>query len=171
MNSITEDLDEVTVRANWVVPASRRSVFAIASDFESFAVHFPKLARSTHITSQAGDHLVVEVLAASFGRFFPSVRVTINVELLPGTGYRCSTHNHTFSTTGREELLLSDTPIGTQITYTYVVKVGRRWFRPLYGWLARRFGLPFWKRNYLDPLTRLAQDHEHAALAERATET
>ena len=115
MNSITEDLDEVTVRATWVVPASRRSVYAIASDFESFASHFPKLARSTHVTSRAGDHLVVEVLAASFGGFFPSVRVTINAELLPGTGYRCSTHNHTFSTTGIEKLLLSDAPIGTQI--------------------------------------------------------
>ena len=168
MDSITEDSDEVAIRANWVVPVSRSSIYSVASDFERFASHFPKLARSTHVTSRTGQHLVVEAVAESFGRFFPSVRVTINAELLPDTGYRCSTHNHTFSTTGREELILSDAPAGTQIAYTYIVKVRRRWLRPLYGWLVRQFGLPYWKRNYLDPMTHLARNHERAVLGRDA---
>jgi hypothetical protein len=168
LNSVTENSDEVTIRANWVVLVSRRSAYSIASDFERFASHFPRLARSTKVTSRSGNHLVIDVVAASFGRFFPDVRVTINAELLPNTGYRCSTHNHTFGTTGREELILSDAPAGTQIAYTYIVKVRLKWLRPLYGWLVRRFGLPFWKRNYLDPLTQLARRHEREAFTKDA---
>lgn len=103
--------------------------------------------------------MTIEVTSASFGRLFPTARITIHAELLPGVGYRCSTVNHTFGTTGREELLLSDALQGTQISYTYFVRVRRRWLRPLYGWLVRRFAVPFWKRHYLDPLTQLARAH------------
>lgn len=168
MDSITEQSDELAVRAIWVIPAPRAAVYAVASDFERFPLHFPKLAHSSHVTARQGDRLVIEVEAASFGRWFPSVRVTINAELLPGAGYRCSTLNHTFNTTGREELLLTDAPQGTQITYTYLVRVRRKWLRPLYGWLVRRFAMSYWKRHYLDPLTRLAQDHEREVLSKAA---
>lgn len=171
MDSITEQSDELAIRAIWVIPASRPSVYAVASDFERFPSHFPKLARSARVTSRSGDQMVIEVEAASFGRFFPAARITINVELLPGVGYRCSTFNHTFGTTGREAFILSDVPQGTQISYTYVVKVRRRWLRPLYGWLVRRLALSYWKRHYLDPLTQLARNHEREGLSKaRASE-
>lgn len=169
MDSITEQSDELAIRAIWVIAAPRPSVYAIASDFERFPFYFPKLARSARVTSRSGDRMVIEVEAASFGRGFPTVRITIDVEFLPGTGYRCATLNHTFGTTGREELLLADAPQGTRISYTYFVKVRRRWLRPLYGWLVRRFALPYWKRHYLDPLTRLARDHGREAISKAAT--
>ena len=156
MDSITEQSDELAIQAIWEIPAPRLSVYAVASDFEKFPLYFPKLARSASVTSRSLDQMIVEVEAASFGRFFPTVRITINVELLPGRGYRCSTINHTFGATGREELLLTDAPLGTLISYTYIVRVRRKWLRPLYGWLVRRFALSYWKRHYLDPLTQLA---------------
>lgn len=168
MDSITERSDELAIRANWVIPAPRLSVYAVASDFEKFPLFFPKLARSACVTSRRSDQLTIEVEAASFGRFFPNVRITIHAELLPGIGYRCSTFNHTFGTTGREEFVLTDAPQGTLISYTYIVRVRRRWLCPLYGWLVRRFALPYWKRHYLDPLTQLARNHERAVIAKTA---
>jgi hypothetical protein len=168
LDSIIEQSDELAIRAIWVIPAPRLSVYAVASDFERFPLYFPKLARSACVTSRSADQMIIEVEAASFGRFFPAVRVTINAELLPGTGYRCSTFNHTFGTTGREEFVLTDAPQGTQISYTYIVRVGRKWLRPLYGWLVRRFGLPYWKRHYLDPLTQLARNHEREVISKAA---
>lgn len=161
IDSISEHSDGIAILSRWFVPAARGSVYAVASDFERLAQHFPRIARSAKIVSRDLNLLVIEVEAASFGRFFPLVRVTINAELLPGVGYRCSTFNHSFNTAGEEELLLSDTAGGTLITYSYAVKVRRKWLRPIYAWLVRRFGLQYWKRAYLEPLTVLAKQHEH----------
>ncbi len=159
-DSISDSADGFKIQSRWFVPASRGSVYAVASDFERLPQHFPRVARSTKVVSRDGNRLVIEAEAASFGRFFPVVRVTIHAELLPGVGYRCSTHNRTFDTTGEEELLLSDAPGGTEITYSYAVKVRHRWLRPLYAWLVRRFGLRFWKRAYLEPLMAHCQNHD-----------
>jgi hypothetical protein len=160
IDSISERSDGITIQSRWFVAAARSSVYAVASDFERLAEHFPRIARSTKVVSRSGNRLVVEAEAASFGRFFPLARVTINAELLPGVGYRCSTFNHTFNTAGEEELVLSDAAGGTQITYSYVVKVRRRWLRPIYAWLVRRFGLQYWKRSYLKPLAARSKQHE-----------
>ena len=161
-DTITDISDGIRIRSRWFVPASRASVYAVVSDFERLPQHFPKVARSTKIISRDGNRLVIEAEAGSFGRFFPSVRVTIQAELLPGLGYRCSTFNRTFRTTGEEELLLSDAVGGTEIAYTYAVKLRHRWLRPLYAWLVRSLGLRFWKRAYLDPLRAHCQDRDNA---------
>lgn len=158
--SISDSSDGFRIQSRWFVPASRRSVYAVASDFERLPQHFPRIARSAKVISRDGNRLVVDVEAASFGRFFPAVRVTIHAELLPEAGYRCSTYNRTFNTTGEEELLLSDAPGGTEIAYSYAVKVRHRWLRPVYAWLVRRFGLPFWKRAYLEPLMARCREHD-----------
>lgn len=159
MDHIAEDTDQLAVTARWEIDAPRESVYAIASDFKAMPTHFPKLARSVAIRSQTGNHLEIEVEAASFGRLFPRVRISIEAELLPGHGYRATTFNQSFNTTGQEQLLLHDSGRGTAIEYTYVVTVKRKWLRPLYGWLVRTFGFPYWKKCYLQPLTRLAQEH------------
>ena len=162
-DSISSHADGFTIRSHWFIPVPRSSVYAVASDFEHFAQHFPRIAHSTQVVSRVRDRLVVEAQAASFGKFFPRARVIINAELLPGVGYRCSTLNHTFNTAGAEELILSDTAGGTDITYSYTVTVGHKFFRPLYAWLVRRIALPYWKRSYLEPLTVLSREHEGAA--------
>ena len=159
MDQITEQTDQVTIVARWHIEAPRASVYAIASDFEALPANFPRLAHSVKIVSRKGNQLRVEAEAASFGRLFPRVNVALDAELLPDHGYRCSTFNRTFNTTGREQLLLNDSEGGTDIEYKYAVTVKRKWLRPLYGWLVRTFGLPYWRNCYLQPLTRLAQEH------------
>jgi hypothetical protein len=163
LDSIADGSDGIRIQSRWFIPASRGSVYAVASDFERLPQHFPRVAHSTKIISRDGNRLVIDVEAASFGRFFPVVLITINAELLPGVGYRCSTFNHTFNTTGDEELLLSDVSGGTEITYSYTVKLRHRWFRPVYSWLVRRIGLRFWKRAYLEPLIARCQDYDNVA--------
>jgi hypothetical protein len=157
MDRIAEEADELAITARWQVDAPRESVYAIASDFQAMPTHFPKLVHSASIVSHEGNHLKIEAEAASFGRFFPRVKILIDAELLPGSGYRASTFVQTFNTTGKEQLLLHDSDGGTEIEYTYIVTVKRKWLRPLYGWLVRTFGLPYWKKCYLIPLTKHAQ--------------
>ena len=159
MDHIAEEADQLAITAHWQIDAPRESVYAIASDFKSMPTHFPKLAHSSTILSHTEDHLKIEVEAASFGRIFPRAKISIDAELLPGRGYRASTFNQTFNTTGKEQLLLHDSGSGTEIEYTYVVTIKHKWLRPLYGWLVRRLALPYWKKCYLQPLTRLAQEY------------
>ncbi|MBN2583009.1 MAG: hypothetical protein JXL80_08070 [Planctomycetes bacterium] len=154
--------DKVVIRETWLVPVARPSVYAIASDFTRMPENFPKLAHSVKIVSRNGNRLTIEAEAASFGRLFPRVKISIEAELLPERGYRCSTFNRTFNTRGEEELLLDDAPEGTQVQYAYVVTVKRQWLRPLFAWLVRTFGLPYWKKHYLTPLTLRAREHQDA---------
>ncbi len=151
------DSDVVAVHGDWLVPADRESIYAIVSDFERMPEHFPKIARAMRLIQRHGDVLTLEAEAASFGALFPTVTIEITATLLPGRGYRCTTHNLTFDTTGDEELLLVDDPQGTRIQYTYFVKVRRRWLKPLYAWLVAVFGLPYWKRAFVDPLESLVK--------------
>ena len=172
MDCITEEADELAITARWQIDAPRESVYAIASDFEALPNHFPKLAHSATMLSRTGNHLKIDVEASSFGRLFPRVKISIDAELLPGHGYRASTFNSTFNTTGKEQLLLHDSGGGTEIEYTYVVTVKRKWLRPLYGWLVRTFALTYWKRCYLVPLTKYAQEHSRSqTLANNALHT
>lgn len=127
-------------------------MYAIVSDFDRMPENFPKVARSMRILSRDGNRLSMEAEAASFGRVFPKVKVLMVAELLPGRGYRCSTRNLTFNTTGEEELLLVDDPEGTRVEYTYLVTVRNARLRPFYAWLTRTFGLPYWKRCFIDRL-------------------
>jgi len=159
MDHIAEQEDQLAITSRWQIDAPKESVYAIASDFAAMPTHFPRIAHSVEIVAHDGNHLKIEAEAASFGRFFPRVKIAIDAELLPGDGYRASTHVKTFNTRGKEQLLLLDSGSGTEIEYTYVVTVKHRWLRPLYGWLVRTFALRFWKRSYLEPLTKLAQEH------------
>jgi hypothetical protein len=132
--------------------------------------NFPKLAHSVRILKSDGNRLLMEVEAASFGRLFPRVVVSVEAELLDGSGYRCVTSNRALGTSGEEELLLRDAPEGTQLDYTYAVTLNRRWLCPVFGCLVRAFALPYWKRNYLARLTILAQEHHRKLLASNAAE-
>jgi hypothetical protein len=152
--SVATDLG-VAVHGNWLVRANRESVYAIVSDFERMPQQFPKIARSMKLINRDGDVLTLEAEAASFGSLFPTVKIKLTATLLPGRGYRCRTQNLTFNTTGEEELLLVDDPQGTRIKYTYMVTVRYRWLKPLYAWLVSAFGLPYWKRSFIDPLESL----------------
>jgi hypothetical protein len=149
---LVTDTDTIAVEGNWLIHSDRASVYAIVSDFEHMPEHFPKVARAMKLIRRDGDVLTLEAEAGSFGRLFPSAKILMTAELLPGEGYRCKTHNLTFHTTGDEQLLLVDDPDGTRINYTYFVTVKNRRVRPLYAWGVRTFGLPYWKRSFVDRL-------------------
>ncbi|MBN2404577.1 MAG: SRPBCC family protein [Coriobacteriia bacterium] len=156
------DSDVVAVHGDWLVRADRESVYAIVSDFERMPEHFPKIARAMRLIERDGDVLTLEAESASFGSLFPTAKIEMTATLLPGRGYRCTTHNLTFHTTGDEELLLVDDPEGTRIEYTYFVTVCHRWLKPLYAWLVSAFALPYWKRAFVDPLESLVR-RRHSA--------
>ena len=115
--------NKVAVIGNWLIKSDRKSVYAIISDWERFPEYFPEIARSVNIIHREGNTLTIDADAASFGKLFPTVKIRVVAELLPDNGYRCSTHNITFNTTGEEQLLLFDDPAGTRIEYTYFVTV------------------------------------------------
>jgi len=154
----TSGLDRIDVHGQWEVGLERSVVYSIISDFPNMPEHFPKVARSVKVVSREGDRLDLAVEAASFGRLFPPVRIEMTADLLPGEGYRCSTHNLTFHTTGDEELLLSDLPGGrTRIDYRYLVTLKHPRMRPVYAWLTRTFALRYWKRAVVDRLEPIAR--------------
>lgn len=151
----------MVVTGTWLVPADREKIYAIVSDFERMPEYFPQIAHAMHLLKREGNCLTLEAESASFGRFFPKARIAMTAELLPGKGYRCSTHNLTFHTRGEEQLLLLDDPAGTRIEYTYIVAIQNKWAVPLYTWLTRKLALPFWKRAFIDrlmPLVTQSQD-------------
>lgn len=151
------DSDVVAVRGDWLVRADRSAVYAIVSDFERMPEHFPTVARSIRLLRRDGDVLTLEAEAGSFASWLPSARIELTATLLPGRGYRCTTRNLTLNTTGDEELLLVDDPEGTRIRYTYFVTVRRAWLRPLFAWMVETFGLPFWRRAFVEPLESLVK--------------
>ena len=152
MSNNTLPNDKVPVIGNWLVKADRASVYKVISDFGSMPAHFPAVAKQVKIISSKGNELEIEAVAGSFGRLFPDVKIDIHAELLPGRGYKCKTFNRSFNTTGEEELLLEDDPLGTRIKYTYIVTVKNKLMRPLFAWLVRKIGLSFWKRSVIDRL-------------------
>ena len=147
----------IPVQGTWLIRAKRDVVYKIISDFEAMPKNFPRVAHSIKMVSRKGDLMNLQAEAASFGRWFPKVKINISVELIPGKGYRCKTHNLSFNTKGDEELLLVDDPGGTRIEYTYFVAVQDRRWGPLYAWLVRSLGLPFWKRSVVDRLETLVK--------------
>jgi hypothetical protein len=147
--------EKVAVTGNWLVPASRAELYEIFSNWEKMPEHFPQVAKKVQILERNGEHLKVQAVAGSFASFLPGANITIDVELLPGLGYRCHTKNTTFNTTGEEELVLVDDPAGTRIQYTYFVTVRNRRWRGIYAWAVKTFGLPFWKRAVIDRLPGL----------------
>lgn len=149
------ETDKVSVIGNWLVHAKREDVYRIVSDWEHMPNNFPRVAKSVTILERNGMRLKVQSVAGSFASFLPGANVTIDVELLPGQGYRCRTTNTTFHTTGEEELLLVDDPEGTRVQYTYFVSVRNRVWRKLFAQLVKTFGLPFWKRSFIDQLPHL----------------
>lgn len=150
--------EKVAVTGNWLVKAKRKDVYNIISNWEKMPENFPSIAKSMKLIERRDNNLKVEAISASFGKFFPEVKINIDVELLPDRGYRCHTFNTSFNTTGEEELLLLDDPDGTIIKYTYFVTVRNKRWKGLFAWMVKTFGLPFWKRSFIDRLNILLSD-------------
>ncbi len=121
------------------------------TDFEKFPEYFPKVAEFIQITKREGNYLEMDATAKSFGQKFP---VKMKTEILPDKGYLSDNESSKFGTSGHEELLLSESPEGTVIDYTYQVAIHKRWLRiiakPLIGW----FSLKYWQKAVIDELRK-----------------
>ncbi len=141
--------EKMTLRAKWLIKAPLADVFEIMTDFEKFTEYFPKVAESLQVKKRDGNYLEIEAVAKSFGQKLP---VKMRTQIIPGKGYISDNESLKFGTSGHEEFLLSESPEGTVINYTYQLVIHKLWLRivaqPLIGW----FSMKYWKKAVIDEL-------------------
>ena len=144
-------MKEITLHGQWLVKAPIEDVFRVMTDFEKFPEHFPKVAESIQVKKREGNYVEMEAIVRSFGKKFP---VQMKTRILPGKGFISDNESPEFGTSGHEELLLSESPEGTVIDYTYQVAIHKRWLRivakPLIGW----FSMKYWEGAVIDELRK-----------------
>ena len=144
-------MKNITLRGTWIVKAPLSEVFNVMTDFEKFPEYFPKVAQSIQIKKRDNDYLEMQATVKSFGQSFP---VTMKTHILAGKGYTSDNESPKFGTSGHEELLLSESPEGTLIDYTYQVAIHKPWLRliakPLIGWFSMRY----WQKAVIDKLKK-----------------
>lgn len=144
-------MKDITLHARWLIKAPVAEVFKIMTDFEKWPEYFPKVAESIKLVKREGNHLEMEAIVKSFGQKFP---VKMKTEILPERGFISDNESPKFGTSGHEEFLLSESPGGTLIDYTYQVTIHKRWLRivarPLIGW----FSMKYWQKAVIDELRK-----------------
>lgn len=144
-------MKDITLKAQWLIKAPLAEVFNMMTDFERWPEYFPKVAESIKVIKREGNNLEMEAIVKSFGQNFP---VKMNFQILPGKGYLSDNKSPKFGTSGHEELLLSESPEGTIIDYTYQVTIHKLWLRivakPLIGW----FSMKFWEKTVIGELRK-----------------
>jgi hypothetical protein len=144
-------MKDINLQAKWLIKAPLIAVFNIMTDFEKWPEYFPKVAKSIKVISQEGNNLELAATVKSFGQSFP---VKMKTQILPAKGFISDNESPKFGTSGHEELLLSESPEGTLIDYTYQVSIHKRWLRivakPLIGW----FSMKFWGKAVIDELRK-----------------
>lgn len=144
-------MKDISLNAKWIIKAPLMEVFNIITDFKKWPEYFPKVADSIQVVNQRGNNLEIEATVKSFGKKFP---VKMKTQILPGKGFISDNESPKFGTSGHEELLLSESPEGTMIDYTYQVSIHKRWLRivakPLIGW----FSMKYWDKAVIDELKK-----------------
>ena len=144
-------MHDITLRAAFPIKAPLQDVFAVITDFERFPQNFPKVATAVRIVKRDGVHLEIAATVRSFGRDFP---VSMNTTILPDRGFISDNVSPEFGTSGHEELLLSETPEGTRIDYTYQVSIHKWWLRLVAKPLIGMYSMKFWQRAVIDELKK-----------------
>lgn len=144
-------MKDISLQANWIIKAPLMEVFNIITDFEKYPEYFPKVAESIQVIRHEGNNLEMDATVKSFGQNFP---VKMKTQIIPGKGFISDNESPKFGTSGHEEWLLSESPDGTVIDYTYQVAIHKRWLRivaqPLIGW----FSMKYWKKAVIDELRK-----------------
>ncbi len=148
-------MKEITLRGQWLIKAAVEDVFRMMTDFEKFPEHFPKVAESIQVKKREGNDLEMEATVRSFGKTFP---VRMKTRILPGKGFISDNDSYKFGTSGHEELLLSQSPEGTLIDYTYRVSIHKAWLRVVATPLIRWYSMKYWEKAVISELrTALAK--------------
>ena len=144
-------MKQITLHDKWLVRASIEDVFRMITDFENFPKYFPKVAESIHIKKREGDYLEMDAIAKSFGRDLP---VQMKTHIFPGKGFISDNNSPKFGTSGHEELLLSESPEGTLIDYTYNVSIHKAWLRVVATPLIRWYSMKYWEKAVIGELRK-----------------
>ena len=145
-------MKEIMLHDQWLVKAPIDDIFKIITDFEKFPEHFPKVAESIQIKKREENYLEMEAVVRSFGKRFP---VQMKTHILPGKGFVSDNESPKFGTSGHEELLLSEHPEGTMITYTYQVSIHKRWLRIIATPLIRWYSMKYWEKAAIRELKKI----------------
>jgi len=144
-------MKEITLHNQWLVKASIENVFKMITNFEKFPEYFPKVADSIQIKKQEGNYLEMDATLSSFGKKFP---VKMKTQILPDKGFISDNESPKFGTSGHEELLLSETPEGTLIDYTYQVSIHKAWLRVVATPLIRWYSMKYWEKAVISELRK-----------------
>jgi len=143
--------EKMTLNAKWLIKAPLMEVFDIMTDFEKWPEYFPKVAEAIQVVRREGNNLEIIATVKSFGQKFP---VQMKYQIIPGKGFISDNESLKFGTSGHEEFLLSESPEGTLIDYTYQLVIHKLWLRivaqPLIGW----FSMKYWKKAVIDELKK-----------------
>lgn len=144
-------MKEITLHDQWIIKASAEDVFKMMTDFEKFPEHFPKVAESIQVKKREGDYLEMDAVVRSFGKKFP---VRMKTRILPGEGFISDNDSFKFGTSGHEEALLSKSPEGTLIDYTYRVAIHKPWLRLVATPLIRWYSMKYWEKAVISELRK-----------------
>ena len=144
-------MKEITLHDQWLVKAPVEDVFRMMTDFEKFPEHFPKVAESIQVKKREKNYVEMEAIVRSFGKKFP---VQMKTQILPGKGFISDNDSSKFGTSGHEELLLSKSPEGTLIDYTYRVSIHKAWLRVVATPLIRWYSMKYWEKAVISELRK-----------------
>jgi len=144
-------MKEITLHDQWLIKAPVEDVFRMMTDFERFPENFPKVAGSIQVKKREGNYLEMDATVRSFGKEFP---VRMKTRILPGEGFISDNDSYKFGTSGHEELLLSKSPEGTLIDYTYRVSIHKVWLRIVAIPLIRWYSMKYWEKAVVNELRK-----------------
>ncbi len=144
-------MKEITLHDQWLVKASIEDVFGMITDFEKFPEHFPKVAESIQVKKREENYLEMDAIVRSFGKKFT---VQMKTQILPGEGFISDNESFKFGTSGHEEVLLSKSPKGTIINYTYNVSIHKAWLRVVATPLIRWYSMKYWEKAVIKELKK-----------------
>jgi carbon monoxide dehydrogenase subunit G len=144
-------MKEITLHDQWLVKAPAQDVFNMMTDFEKFPEHFPKVAESIQVKKREGNNLEIDATVKSFGKEFP---VQMKTQILPWKGFISDNESPKFGTSGHEEVLLSKSPEGTLIDYTYRVSIHKAWLRVVATPLIRWYSMKYWEKAVIGELKK-----------------
>ncbi|MCK9603411.1 MAG: hypothetical protein M0R66_03550 [Candidatus Omnitrophica bacterium] len=144
-------MKEIVLHDQWLVKAAVEDVFNLITDFEKFPEHFPKVVESIQVKKREGNYVEMEAIVRSFGKKFP---VQMKTHILPGEGFISDNDSFKFGTSGHEEMLLSKSPEGTLIDYTYRVSIHNVCLRLVATPLIRWYSMKYWEKAVISELRK-----------------